>query len=161
MEAINLYSPENLHHKCYEQCAEFGWNPSKLGMFFRAYLLDGKTDFKHNKVLISLESYYNLVQYAQLRVIQKMELINTGKHPRAYDLLTPDELMKRYPDIAFIGWDAVKLGIFFKSSLLMGVIASHEKKSHIMDDSFRELVDFANTIYIKRHFIDPGKVGLL
>lgn len=156
MDANTLYSPEMLYHKCYDQCIELGWNTSKLGMFFRACLLDGRTEVRKNKVLISLESYYNLVQYAQIRVMQKMELLKAGKPPMAYDLFTPDELFKQYPDMVHIGWDAVKLGVFFKSSLLMGVFSSHQKKAHILDDSFRELIDFANVIYLKRNCILPG-----
>jgi hypothetical protein len=153
MDAKKLYSPEELYHYCYDQCNDRAWNASKIGTFFSAYLLDGLRDFKNNKALISLESYYALVEYSNNQVVEKMMELNNGKRPLAQNLLTPDELMNRFPNVATIGWDTSKIGVFFKSSLLMGYVAKHDKKALIIEDSFRKLIDYASSNLLKRSTI--------
>lgn len=66
------------------------------------------------------------------------------------DYYTPDELMQRYPQVKMLGWNSSKIGIFFSSGLLIGYHGGKEKKALILESSFIELIEFANTISVKK-----------
>jgi hypothetical protein len=73
--------------------------------------------------------------------------------------LTPDELVHKYSRVeSVLGWNASKVGTFFSAGLLHG----HRKffKSYIAEKSFLELVQFVNTVSIKKqlNFDAPAAV---
>ncbi len=66
------------------------------------------------------------------------------------DYYTPEELMERFPQVERLGWNASKIGIFFSSGLLVGHSGRKERKALILESSFIELIEFANTISVKK-----------
>lgn len=67
-----------------------------------------------------------------------------------HDYHTPDELMQRFPQVRMLGWNSSKIGIFFSSGLLIGYHCGKEKKAMILESSFIELIEFTNTISVKK-----------
>ncbi len=67
-----------------------------------------------------------------------------------HDYYTPEELMQRFPQLKMLGWNSSKIGIFFSSGLLIGYHSGKEKKALILESSFIELIEFTNTISVKK-----------
>lgn len=73
-----------------------------------------------------------------------------------HDYHTPDELMQRFPQVRTLGWNSSKIGVFFSSGLLIGYHCGKEKKAMILESSFIELIEFTNTVVLKKQvFIYP------
>jgi hypothetical protein len=59
--------------------------------------------------------------------------------------LTPAEVLDQYPDLKVkFGWNASKIGLFYKSKLLSGYDDVSMKKSYIKVSSLMELIQFVN-----------------
>ena len=59
--------------------------------------------------------------------------------------LTPAQVIERYPDLkANFGWNASKIGLFYKSKLLSGYDDASLKKSYIKLSSLMELIQYVN-----------------
>lgn len=68
----------------------------------------------------------------------------------------PEEIMQRFPQVKKFGWNSSKIGIFFHSGLLIGYFCGKEKKAMILESSFIELIEFTNTVVLKKQvFIYP------
>lgn len=66
---------------------------------------------------------------------------------KSQDMLTPEELIERYPDAKHkLGWCASKIGMFFNSGLLVGHRSGRECKAIILESSFVELLKYVNNI---------------
>lgn len=64
---------------------------------------------------------------------------------RKYELLTPSEVIEKYPDLAQkFGWTAKDIGLFLKNKLLQGHYNHSLRKSMIKEESVIRLVIFAN-----------------
>ena len=64
---------------------------------------------------------------------------------RKYELLTPTEVIEKYPDLAQkFGWTAKDIGLFLKNKLLQGHYNHSLRKSMIKEESVIRLVGFAN-----------------
>ncbi len=57
-----LFSPSELV-ELYPKVKSYGWTPTKIGIFFRAGLLNGFISGKENKALILEESFIDLMNY--------------------------------------------------------------------------------------------------
>jgi hypothetical protein len=59
--------------------------------------------------------------------------------------LTPAEVIELYPDLKVkFGWNASKIGLFYKSKLLIGYDDASTKKSYIKKSSLIELIQYVN-----------------
>jgi len=64
---------------------------------------------------------------------------------RKYELLTPTEVIEKYPDLERkFGWSAKDIGLFLKNKLLQGHYNHSLRKSMIKEESVIRLVGFAN-----------------
>ncbi len=70
--------------------------------------------------------------------------MNASNH---HQLLTPDQLIHKYPQLEYLGWNATKIGTFFSAGLLIGW-RKHEK-SFILESSFKDLIDYYNNVVTK------------
>ncbi len=59
---------------------------------------------------------------------------------------SPAELLEIYPKAKKIGWTATKIGIFFRSGLLVGFISGKENKAMILEESFVKLIKYTNQV---------------
>lgn len=74
----------------------------------------------------------------------------------AFNYFTPEELMQKYPEVKSIGWTSSKLGIFANSGLLIALQHKREKKTLILESSFIELIEFYNSVVLKKQvFVIP------
>jgi hypothetical protein len=59
--------------------------------------------------------------------------------------LTPAQVIELYPDLKVkFGWNAGKIGLFYKSKLLSGYDDASMKKSYIKVSSLIELIQYVN-----------------
>jgi hypothetical protein len=150
MNLLKLYTPEELLI-LHPNVKEIGWNPSKIGAFFNAHLLQGTRNRRMNKSYIDELSFIELYIYSQDKVRAKMKELNDSKSARAYDLFTPDELIHKYPTAHIFSWDATKIGIFFSGNLLMGFRSTKEhNKALIIEDSFLNLFNYASSLDLRK-----------
>lgn len=59
---------------------------------------------------------------------------------------SPAELLELYPEATKIGWTAVKIGIFYRSGLLVGYLSGKENKAMILEESFVKLLKYVNEV---------------
>lgn len=64
-------------------------------------------------------------------------------------LLTPCQLVEKYPQVKALGWNASKIGTFFSAGLLLG--KRKMLKSMISEKSFLQLLDYVDHVSDKRH----------
>lgn len=69
------------------------------------------------------------------------------------NLYSPTELLELYPDALKLGWTATKIGIFFRSGLLVGFISGKENKAMITEESFVKLMKFVNQVNLDRNIL--------
>lgn len=132
----------------YPHVEGFGWNASKIGTFFSAGLLLGKR--KLLKSLILESSFLELMAYFD-KVAEKKRMATFGSASIRRDYLTPEELIHKYAQVVDeLDWNASKVGIFFSSGLLLGYRNGKEYKAMIDETSFRELIDYATGLSIRR-----------
>ncbi len=62
------------------------------------------------------------------------------------DYLTPEELLRRYPQIKAMEWGVITIGRFYSAGLLRGYRCNKEYKAMISDASFRDFIKFANDV---------------
>lgn len=70
-----------------------------------------------------------------------------------HNYLTPEELIKKYPEVKDIGWTSSKIGVFFSGGLLQGKHCKREKRSLIRESSFIDLIDYYNVVLAKNQII--------
>lgn len=70
--------------------------------------------------------------------------------------LSPEELMKKFPQVASLGWCASKIGIFYSSGLLIGYRSGKEYKALILESSFVELMEYVNGVTMKKQINTKG-----
>lgn len=59
---------------------------------------------------------------------------------------TPTELCELYPQVQKIGWTPTKIGVFFRSGLLVGFVSGKSNTSLILESSFIELMRYTNQV---------------
>jgi hypothetical protein len=59
---------------------------------------------------------------------------------------TPTELLELYPDAKKIGWTPTKVGMMFRSGLLVGFISGKHNSAMILEESFIELMKYTNRV---------------
>jgi len=67
---------------------------------------------------------------------------------------SPAELIELYPQVAKIGWTAVKIGMMFRCGLFVGYMSGKENKAMILEDSFVDLLKYFSTVNMKRNILD-------
>ena len=68
-------------------------------------------------------------------------------------LYSPTELLELYPEAAKLGWTATKVGIFFRSGLLVGFVSGKENKAMITEASFVKLLKFVTEVNLDRNIL--------
>lgn len=151
MTTLDYYTPQELTQR-FPQIKAFGWNASKIGIFFNSGLLIGYHCGKEKKALILESTLIDLIEFVNT-VLAKRRIfsypLNPGSEDVSLQYRTPEELVRLFPQIKLIGWNASKIGIFFSSLLLLGHHSGKEKKAFILESSFMELIEFANSITLK------------
>jgi len=71
----------------------------------------------------------------------------------AIRLYSPTELLELYPQAIKLGWTATKVGIFFRSGLLVGFVSGKENKAMITEESFIKLLKFVTEVNIDRNIL--------
>lgn len=139
----DLLTPVQLVKK-YPQVESLGWNASKIGTFFSAGLLLGKR--KMLKSLIYEKSFLQLLEYVD-KVTDKRHVRESRNYCEVVNRLTPEELIRKYPQVETEwDWNASKVGIFFSSGLLLGYRNGREYKALIDESSFQELIDYVTAL---------------
>jgi|GEM_PF-1094841 len=139
-------TPSQLVRK-YPEIELWGWNQSKIGIFYHSRLLVGKP--KLFKSMIEVSSFLELVDYANT-LHSKDQLNLRLLHGQHVNHMTPEEIMEEYPEIGRKwNWTASKIGTFYSAKLLLGHRNGKENKALIVERSFQELVEYVNGIQEK------------
>lgn len=72
--------------------------------------------------------------------------------------LTPNEMIRKYPQVEGFGWNASKIGTFFSAGLLRG--KRKILKSQILESSFLELIEYLDKVTEKKRTSLNGKSPL-
>jgi len=72
------------------------------------------------------------------------------------DLHTASELREKYPQVELLGWNALKIGTFLSSKLLIGTNKSSRQPALIREKSFVKLMNHSNDLRnLHNCLIDP------
>ncbi len=154
---LEYHAPEEIMHR-FPQVKKFGWNSSKIGIFFHSGLLIGYFCGKEKKALVLESSFQELIEFTNgiflKHRVSSYPLDSETDDSNSYTSI--EELLSLYPQVEYLTWTAPKIGIFFSSGLLIGYHCGKEKKAMILESSFIGLIEFTNTVMLKRQvFIYP------
>jgi hypothetical protein len=67
---------------------------------------------------------------------------------------SPSELLELYPKAKILGWTPTKIGIFFRSGLLVGFVSGKENKALILEESFIKLMKYVSEVNRDRDILN-------
>lgn len=154
---LEYHTPEELMQR-FPQVKKFGWNSSKIGIFFHSNLLIGYFCGREKKGLILESSFQELIEFTN-GVFRKRNV-----HTNPIGLESDDanlycsieDLLSKYPQVAFLAWSTPKVGVFFSGGLIIGYFKGKGKKAMILESSFTDLIEYTNTVSVKKQiFVYP------
>ena len=135
-------SPEKLIEK-YPSVQIYGWNDSRIGLFYSAHLLVGLSNTGGSPLLIHERSFLSLMSFGKKMAIRKAVYLENPSDVEQ-DLLTPGELIEEYPNVIYLSWNPTKIGVLLSAGLLIGHSHGKGHGSSITRKSFLMLVDHAH-----------------
>lgn len=145
---IYSFLPTELLLEKYPSVNIFGWNSTRVSIFYHSHLLVGNYGNGKSKMLINERSFLALMGFAKKMAIRKAVYLENPT-ARENDLLSPAELIQEYPNAAYMGWCPTKVGIFLSAGLLVGHNRGVGQSSLITRKSFILLVDHAHGTFEK------------
>lgn len=124
----------------YPKTKLLNWTPSKVGTFMVSTLLIGTPKNKQRSAEISEQSFKELIQYSKELNNYRNSILENDK---SCQLFSPMELFELIPEVRLLNWNPSRIGLFFKSRLLVG-IDNGIKPSLIELNSFKSLIAHAN-----------------
>lgn len=119
----------------YKAVKLWGWNSSKIGVFYNCLLLDGRKFGKHSQTIVTESSFIKLMDFVKNSIEIEEE------NP---EYMTYQEIMDGIPQAEFYRWSPTTIGIFNKSGLLQGKRCKKEARSLVSKQSVIRLVKFTS-----------------
>lgn len=115
------------------------WNASKIGTFYNCFLLDGKTFGKNRRIIITEQSFTDLLTFAYNSLSIKEE------RP---EYMSYEDVIEKIPQAEFYRWTPTVIGVFFHSGLLDGKRSHEESRNLVTKKSVVDLINYTNNRFI-------------